>query len=132
MMRRTGLAVGHSRAHAAQGDRITVIRDVRLDLLERAPGQERRSAANERKVTAVGKAGSDTDHVLLSDADIDDTIRKQLLKLSEVAGADAVVADRDDPFVFLRKRDESLGESLTAIEEEWLRAAGSVHYTSSF
>src|SRR5262245_51240733 len=124
MMRWTEFAIGHPGAHAAQCDRKAVIGDVDLDLLECTTGQERRGATNERDEAAIGKAGSNPDHVLLRDADIDEPIRKQFLELDEIARADAVVANRDDPFVIPGERNERLREGLTTIEKGCLRGAG--------
>ena len=95
-MGRPKFAIGHSRTHAAQNDRKTVVCNVHLDLLQRAPRQERRRSANERNETAIGEASGDPDHVLLGDPDIDKTLGEHLLELHKIARADAVVADCDD------------------------------------
>src|SRR5438552_9368336 len=58
-------------------------------------------------------------------------ILKQFLGLDEIARADAVVANRDDPFVGFRERDQRLRESLTAVEKRPLRGAGGAHHASS-
>jgi hypothetical protein len=70
------LAIGHPRTdpdklHVGPG-----IGNIGLDLLERAPGQERRGSADIRHLSAVRQAGAHADHVLFGDADIDQAIRK--------------------------------------------------------
>ena len=131
MMGRPEFAIGHSRAHAAQNDRKTVVGRVDLDLLQGAPCQEWRRSANERNETADGEAGGHPDHVLLGDADIDQALGEQLLELHKVARTDAVVADRDDARVRLRELDERLGEGLTTIERLDLGCCRRGHRASS-
>lgn len=95
-MGRPKFAIGHSRTYAAKNDRKTVVCSVDLDLLQRAPRQERRRSANERNETAISEASGDPDHVLFGDADVDKTLGEQLLELHKVTRPDAVVADCDD------------------------------------
>src|ERR1700733_1101915 len=124
-------AIGHARTHAAENDRKSVVGSVDLDLLQRAPGQEGRRRANERYKPADGEPGGNPDHVLFSDSNVDEAFGKELLELTEVARADAVVADRDNARIRLGKFDERLSEGLTAIERLDLRGRQVVHQTSS-
>ena len=75
-MRRPELAVGHAARHAAELDVVTAVGEVRLDLLERAAGEEAGRAAGERDLAGTGEARADADHVLLGDADVDQPFRE--------------------------------------------------------
>src|SRR4249919_1169024 len=105
MMGRPKFAIGHSRTHAAENDRQSVIGRVDLDLFERATRQEGRGATNERHKTADGEPGGNPDHILFSDSNVDETIGEQFLKLAEVARTDTVVADRDNAWIRVCKFD---------------------------
>ena len=70
----TEFAVRDAGAHAAEHDRGLAVGDVRLDLLERPAGEERRRRANERHVSAERQPGADADHLLLGDAHVDQPI----------------------------------------------------------
>ena len=132
VMRRPELTIGHARTHAAKYDREAVIGDVDLDLLERPTGQEGTSAADEGNESGVGETRTDADHVLLSDADVDEPFGEQLLEANQVAGTDAVVADSHDAFVGLREFDQRFGEGDSAVKGWRGILDGSVHHTSSF
>ena len=73
-------------------------------------------AADERDVPAERQARADADHVLLGDPDVDQPVGKLRRERDQVAGADRVVADRDDPLVVAGERDQLLGEGDPAVE----------------
>ena len=85
MVCRAQFAVGHPRAHATENDREVRVDDIGLDLLERAPGEEGRGRTYEGPQARVGQACRDAHHVLLGDADVDESIRKRLAECTQVA-----------------------------------------------
>jgi hypothetical protein len=131
-MRRAELAISHPRAHSAEHDREAIIGDVDLDLFEGPSSQEGTRSANKRKETSVRQPRAHSNHVLLGDAHIDEPVRKKLLKPSEIARTDAVVADSDDPLIGLRKLDQCFREGDAAIEGRRRFVGSSVHQASSF
>ena len=78
--------------------------DVGLDLLERAAGEERRGAGDERDPPAVGQAGADADHVLLGDADVDQPLRERL------AGSRRACSSRRESLTTATIRSSCVGE----------------------
>ena len=115
VMRRPKLAVRHAARNPAELHVVAAVREVGLDLLERAAGQKARGAAGERNLAGAGQTRADADHVLLGDADIDQPVRKPFAELLQVGRADRVVADDDDAAVLLGEREQRLGESDAAV-----------------
>jgi hypothetical protein len=81
---------------------------------------------------AVRQPRAYANHVLLGDAYIDEAVGKKLLKTSEIARTDAVVADGDDPLIGLRKLDQCFGEGDAAIEGRRRFVGSGAHQASSF
>ncbi|MNL76665.1 hypothetical protein D3C87_2026680 [compost metagenome] len=87
-MRRTQFAIGHARGDADELHIGVGIGEVCLDLFQRATGQKTGCAADEGKLTAIGKAGADAHHVLFGNADIDEALGEFRLEAAELRGAD--------------------------------------------
>ena len=116
MVRRAELAVGETGAHGAEHGREVAVGDVGLDLLGCATGKEGTGGADEGQEPAIGQTGGDADHVLLGDADVDQTIRELLGEGAEIARSNGVVAHRNDALVGSRQFDQRFDKGLPAIE----------------
>src|SRR6185503_12279476 len=91
------------------------VRDISLDLFQRAASQEARGAACERNLPGAGQAGTHPDEILFGDADINQAIGKAPLELFQVRRAHRIVDHSDDATVLLGERDQGLGECDAAI-----------------
>jgi hypothetical protein len=115
VVRGTELAVRHSWAHAAQLHIAVRVRDISFDLLQCTGGEKAGSRGNERDTAAIGQAGCDTDHVLLSNTDIDQAVGKGSLECIELAGTDRVVDNANDAVVFMRELGQGLNVGIAAV-----------------
>ena len=113
---RAEAAVRHPGALGAEDDVEAAVGDVGLDLLGRAPTDERTGRADEGDEPGIGEPGADADHVLLGDPDVDEPVRKLLGEAAEVARADRVVADGHDPGVLASEGAQLVGEGVAAVE----------------
>lgn len=103
MMRRAEFSVRDAGTHPAEFHVRLRVRDVGLDLFERAPGEEAGCRRDERDPAAVRQPGRDADHVLLGDPDVDQPVRERLPETVQLARSDRVVDHANDPMIRLGK-----------------------------
>jgi hypothetical protein len=130
MVRRPERSVRQAGAHAAEHDVYVAVRDVDLDLLESASCQEWCGPADEGYEARPGKTCGHPHHVLLRNADVDETFGEFICEGDEVAGTHGVVADHDDSGVSSGELGEGLGEGLSAVVEPGV-VVGDAHRASS-
>ena len=89
-------AIGHAGTDSNQLHIGLRIGHVRLDLFQRASGQEGGGGADEGDLATIGQARADADHVLFGDAYIDQTPGEFFTKSPKLGRTDRVIADSDD------------------------------------
>ena len=116
MVRRPELAVRQTARYAAELHIGSRIRDIDLNLLQRAAGEKAGRGANEGHLAAIRQARPDPYHVLLGDSDVQQALGEKLGEALQVRGSHGIVDHRDDSWVALRQFFEGQGEGVPAIE----------------
>ena len=88
------------------------VRNVVLDLLERASGEKARGRDCEHLLARCGEPRRYSDQVLLGNANFDDLLAQRLAERRELAAAARIAGDDDQVAVALRKTEQRLGEHI--------------------